>query len=232
MSKKNNEVKMKYETIEELVRQRRGYKYLDSDGVSPYRDYKYSLTPGVVLETDLDTDTDVECGRGWSLATLPWILRDCNYLSSAIIAEFSIPNDAIIVVPCDGDGKFRTNKIVFTKKHSIDSLFPWFPAIQKKLNAYQPLNPINADVMPPADKIKEILKRVRDQVRTQAWDQAWAQVRDQVGAQVRAQVRDQVGDQVRDQVGAQVRARVRAQVRDQVGAQVRAQVRDQVGAQA
>jgi hypothetical protein len=241
------------ETLDQLVAERRGYKYLSKTGVSPYQNYQYNLKSKKQLKAgELDHDENNACGEGWNLATLKWIANNCLKLDGVIV-ECSIPTNAIIIVPKESDGKFRTDIIKIKKVHPIPDLFPLLKDIQKRVSDYKPVNPITAEEMPPEPKIKKILAQVRaqvgDHVRAQVGAQVGAQVWDQVGAQVRAQVRDQVGDQVwdqvgdhvraqvgaqvgaqvRDQVGAQVRAQVRAQVWDQVGDHVRAQVRDQVG---
>ncbi len=196
------------ETLQELVAQRRGYKYLDKNGKSPYQEYVYDLTSKRQMKVGaLDTDLSHDCGPGWNLATLKWIGNNCLKLDG-VIAECSIPSKANIIVPTGSDGKFRTDIIRIKKVHSVESLFPLLKNINQKLKDFKPKNPIMAEKMPPKSKIMEILAQV--------WDQVGAQVRDQVGAQVRAQV----GAQVRAQVGAQVRAQAWAQVWDQVGDQV------------
>ena len=228
------------ETIEQLVAERRGYKYLKADGSSPYKGFIYDLKDKKNLTTNLDTDVNKDCGEGWNLATLQWILNDTNIMDK-IIVEFSIPEKARIIVPLNSNGKFRTDIIRLKKVHKIDGLFPALKDIQKRLKKYKPTNPITAEKMPSKNKIKKIMAQVWDQVRAQVraqvgdqvWDQVraqvgdqvWAQVGDQVWDQVRAQVRDQVWDQVRDQVWDQVWDQVRDQVWDQVRDQVRAQAR-------
>ena len=232
---------MKFETIEELVEQRRGYKYLNKDRISPYQNYKYDLRRRLVVDR-LDEDINKDCGAGWNLATLDWILRDTNVLNK-IIVEFEIPPEGKIIVPIGSRGKFRTDIIKKKRIWNPEELFPQLKDISKRLANYKSINPITAEVLPPKEKILNIMAQVgaqvRDQVRNQVGAQVWAQVgaqvRDQVGAQVGDQVWAQVGDQVWDQVGAQVRAQVGdqvwAQVRAQVWAQVGDQVRDQVGNQ-
>ena len=196
---------MDYETIEELVAQRRGYKYLRADGVSPYQGYSYDLKNKRQLHVDhLNTDTKEACGEGWNLATLRWIADNCMKLDGVIV-ECAIPAKAKIIVPENSDGKFRTDIIKFKKVHKIESLFPILTDINKRLKSYKPNNPITAEVMPDTGKLKKIMDQVWDQVWAQVWDQVRAQVRAQVcaqvGAQVCAQVWDQVWAQVRDQVG-------------------------------
>jgi hypothetical protein len=211
-------MKNKFETVEQLVKKRKGYKYLLHDGTSPYQHFVYDLSIGKRYTTELDTDESADCGKGWNLATLEWILSDTRILDK-IIVEFSIPNEAKIVIPKGSCGKFRTNDVVIKQVWNPTELFPEIKVVTDRLKDYIPTNPITATKCPSKKKILQVRAQVRDQV--------WAQVRDQVWAQVRDQVGDQVGDQVRaqvwDQVWAQVRAQVRAQVWDQVWAQVRAQ---------
>ena len=242
---------MKNETLQELVAQRRGYKYLDSNGISPYQNYTYDLKGRRIIVTELDTDPKNSCGPGWNLATLKWIANNCLKLDG-IIVECNIPKTARIVIPDESNGKFRTDKIKIKKVHKVDSLFPILKDINKRLENYKPVNPITAEKMPPPSKIKKIRNQVRnqvgDQVRNQVGDQVWNQVGDQVRNQFWNQVRNQVGDQVWDsfrdsvwdQVWDQVRNQVWNQVWDsfrgsvwdsvwnQVGDQVRNQVRNQV----
>ena len=179
------------ETLQELIDQRRGYKYLKADGASPYKGFVYDLKNKKQIKTNLDGNVNADCGEGWNLATLQWILNDTNIMDK-IIVEFSIPKKAQIIVPINSNGKFRTDIIKLKKVHAVGKLFPKIKEITDKLKTYKPINPITAEEMPPKTKIKKIMDQVR------------AQVRAQVGAQVRAQVWDQVGDQVRDQVGDQV----------------------------
>jgi hypothetical protein len=175
------------ETLQELVAQRRGYKFLAADGTSPYQKYKYDLKSRLVMVTNLDVNPSFDCGAGWNLATLKWIGDNCLKLDGIII-ECSIPKTAKICVPNNSDGKFRTDKMKIKKIHRIDSAFPLLKNIEKRLKDYKPTNPINAEKMPEPNKIKMIMAQVGAQV--------WAQIRDQVGAQVGASVRAQVGAQV------------------------------------
>ena len=175
------------ETLQELVAQRRGYKYLDKNGISPYQNYAYDLKSRRIMVTEVDTDPSNSCGPGWNLATLKWIADNCLKLDGGIV-EFAIPKTAQIIVPHDSDGKFRTDKIKIVKVHPVEASFPLLKDINGRLKNYKPINPITAETMPPANKIKKIRAQV------------WAQVGDQVGAQVGDQVGAQDGDQVGDQV--------------------------------
>ena len=223
-----------FETIEELVEQRRGYKYLNKDRTSPYQNYKYDFRRRLVVDR-LDEDINKDCGTGWNLATLDWILRDTNVLNK-IIVEFEIPPEGKIVVPIDSRGKFRTDIIKKKRIWNPEELFPQLKDISKRLANYKSINLITAKVLPPKEKILNIMNQVGDQVWdqvgdqvwAQVWDQVWAQVGDQVWVQVRNQVWAQVGNQVWVQVGAQVRDQVRKQVGDQVWTQIWNQVWDQV----
>ena len=116
---------MKYETVEQLVKKRKGYKYLHKGGKSPYQGYSYTLRKGKLFVcAHLNTNELDSCGAGWNLASLPWILGDCRWLAEAKIAEFSIPEGATIVVPKNSTGKFRTNEIVYERQHNPKDLFP------------------------------------------------------------------------------------------------------------
>ena len=175
------------ETVQELITQHKGYKYLNSNGISPYQNYAYDLKSRRIMMTELDTDPSHDCGSGWNLATLKWISDNCLKFDG-IIVECSIPKTAQIILPDNSNGKFRTDKIKIKKLYTIESLFPFLKDIKTRLKDYKPTNPIMAETMPEPNKIKKIMAQVGDQV--------WAQV----GAQVWAQVGAQVGDQVRDQV--------------------------------
>ncbi len=221
------------ETLTELIEQRRGYKYLNKDRTSPYQHFKYNLRKKI-FRADLDTDKNLECGKGINLATLEWILKDTSVLDK-IIVEFSIPPEANIIVPNGSSGKFRTDIVHRKKIHKPEDIFPEIRGLLKRLKKYKPVNPITATKIPDKKRLLKVLKKVGDQVGAQVGDQVWAQVWAQVGDQVGDQAWDQVWAQVREKVGdqawAQVWAQVREKVGDQVGAQVRDQVRDQVWAQ-
>jgi hypothetical protein len=190
-------------TVEELVKKRIGYKYLDANGESPYQHYKYDLTSKTQMVTALDSDETHDCGEGWNLATLRWIADNCLNLDGIII-ECSIPQKAKIIVPKNSTGKFRTDIIKIKKVYKIESLYPALKDIRQRLYNYIPQNPITAETMPEQSKIKKILAQVGAQVWAQVWDQVRDQVRDQGWAQVGAQVGDQVWDQVWAQVWDQV----------------------------
>ena len=166
------------ETLQELVEQRRGYKYLTKEGKSPYREYQYDIKSRKVMVTTLNTNLKDDCGEGWNLATLKWISDNCLKLEGVIV-ECSIPKDAQIIVPTNSDGKFRTDKIKIKKVHSIEPLFPILKGLSKRLSDYKLVNPITAEVMPDADKIKKIYASVGASVRTSVWDSVRDSVWDQ-----------------------------------------------------
>ena len=220
------------ETLEELVKARKGYKYLHQNRISPYQNYKYIFRKGKIFYcNNLDTNISNDCGAGWNLATFDWILNETNILDK-IIVEFSIPSEATLIVPENSNGKFRTDIIKYEKQHKIGTIFPEIINILDKLKKYKPSNPITAEKMPNKKRLKIFIKKVRDQVRNQVedqvWNQVWDQVRDQAWNQVWDQVRDQVRNQVEDQVWNQVWDQVRDQVWNQVEDQVWNQVRNQV----
>ena len=163
------------ETVQELIAQRRGYKYLDSKGVSPYQDYTYDIKSRRQMTTELNTDPTYGCGKGWNLATLKWIADNCLRVDGIII-ECSIPKMARIILPENSNGKFRTDKIKIKKVHEIESLFPYLKDLKSRLRDYKPTNPITAETMPPPSKVKKIMAQVRAQVGAQVGAQVWAQV--------------------------------------------------------
>jgi hypothetical protein len=226
--------KVQFETLEELIAKRKGYKYLNKDGTSPHQGYKYNLRKKKFVCDSLDEDTSRDCAAGWNLATLQWISND-KQIMDKIIVEFSIPPEAKIIVPKNSSGKFRTDIIIKERVWKPKDLFPVISKVLNRLKKYKPINPITATEMPDVKKIKKVWDQVRDQVwdqvREQVRDQVWDQVREQVWDQVWEQVWDQVWGQVWDQVWEQAGAQVWAQVREQAGAQVGDQVREQAGAQ-
>ena len=155
------------ETLQELVNQRRGYKYLNKDRTSPYQNFKYDLRKKI-FKADLNTDKKSDCGEGINLATLKWILNDTSILDKVIV-EFSIPPEAQIIVPTNSIGKFRTDIVHRKKIHSPMDLFPEIKGLLKRLQKYKPINPITATKMPDKKRLLAILKRVRDQVRAQVY---------------------------------------------------------------
>ncbi len=227
---------MKFKTLEELIKQRVGYKYLNKDRTSPHQKYKYVLRKNKIFETDLNTDSACQCGAGWNLATLEWILNDCGDLLNSIIVEFEIPNQAIIISPQKSTGKFRTNIVRYKKIHNPEDLFPEVTNILSRVKKYKPINPITATKMPPEKEIKKLMASVRasvrasvwDSVRDSVWDSVWASVRDSVRASVWASVWASVRASVRASVWDSVWDSVWASVRDSVRDSVRASVRDSV----
>ena len=168
----------KFETVEQLVKKRKGYKYLLPDGTSPYQHFVYDLSIGKRYTTDLDTNRFSDCGKGWNLATLEWILNDTRILDK-IIVEFFIPKEGKIIVPKGSCGKFRTNDVVIKRVWNPEELFPEIKAVTDRLKDYTPTNPITATKCPSKKKIIQVGAQVRAQVGAQVWAQ--------VGAQVRAQ---------------------------------------------
>ena len=166
---------MEFETLEELVKQRKGYKCLSKDGRSPYQEFSYDLSnKKEMINLDLDENINNDCGPGWNLATLKWIADECLKLDG-IILECSIPKRGKIIVPKNSNGKFRTDIIKIKKVHKVPDLFPHIKDFEARLKVYKAINPITATKIPPIDEIKKIMAQVRAQV--------WDQVRAQVGAQ-------------------------------------------------
>jgi len=122
----------------------------------------------------------MECGKGFNLATLDWILSDCSFLLDAIIVEFCIPPEGKIIVPRNSTGKFRTDIIKYKKTHKPEDLFPQLKGLKKKLKGYKPINPIVATKLPPKGELRKILRRIKDfmwdSVRASVWDSMRAQI--------------------------------------------------------
>ena len=229
-------MKTTYETLVELVQARKGYKYLTKNKTSPYQNFKYDFRKKIYRTERLDQNINMECGKGFNLATLDWILSDCSFLLDAIIVEFCIPPEGKIIVPRNSTGKFRTDIIKYKKTHKPEDLFPQLKGLKKKLKGYKPINPIVATKLPPKGELRKILKRIKDFMRASIWDSVWASV----GASVRASmwdsmrasmwdsVRASVWDSVENSVWASMwdsmRASVEASMRDSVEASMRAQI--------
>jgi len=208
--------KIKFETVEELVQQRRGYKYLRPNLTSPYQGHQYSFaSQQIMVANALNENPHDECGAGWNLATIPWILNHCNIFNH-IIVEFTIPKPAKIIIPENSSGKFRTDKIKYKKTIHIEDKIPALKDFQKRIKNYNPVNPIVADEMPDKKEIKKIMDSVGASVRASVRASVWASVRASVWDSVGDSVRDSVGDSVWDSVWDSVRASVRASVWDSV----------------
>jgi hypothetical protein len=149
----------KYESVEQLISERRGYKYLNINNISPYQFYYYDLVPGKLFETEIDTNIRQNCGKGWNLATLDWILNNQNIFTGKIV-EFIIPEEALIIVSNNNEGKFRTNKIIYKEEINLKEKFNFIFEIKSKLDKYVFINPIQAEEMPDIDKVKSILLKV------------------------------------------------------------------------
>jgi len=192
---------MKFESLEELVQKRKGYKYLNMDNISPYQKYKYVFRKGKVFTCDdLDDNPQEDCGAGWNLATLSWILKNIDTLKGVKIVEFSIPDDARIIVPQSSTGKYRTNKIRYVKQHELMDLFPKLKIFYQKQKTYKLHNPIVAQEMPDKNKIKKIMSAVQNDV----WNDVRKDVQDDLPNAVLKvvwdNVREDVWDDIRDDV--------------------------------
>ena len=104
------------------------------------------------------------------------------------------------------------------------------------------INPIIAEKMPPTERIREILRKVRDQecgegtaycpcvkIWRQVWDKAWTEIRNQVWDQIWAQ-RGQAWAEIWDEIYAKVWAEARKQIGNPIWNEVWNQ-RDQVSPQ-
>ena len=222
---------MMYETVDELVKARKGYKYLTKDRTSPYQGYKYIFRKRKIFKADLDQNRNKDCSEGWNLATLKWILSETNILDK-IIVEFSIPDDATIIVPNNSSGKFRTDIVRYEKIHQIKNLFPETEGLLKRLKSYKFINPINAEKLPSKKKIKRILKEIKlntgDSVRAPVWPSVSEAVWDSVRASVWPSVWDSVWPSVWDSVRTPVWASVSEAVWHSVWPSVSEAVRDSV----
>ena len=164
---------MKFESLDELIKRRKGYKYLNKDRTSPYQHHKYVFRKSKMFRCGhLNENPMEDCGAGWNLATLQWILGDSSQLfTDQIIVEFSIPPEAKIIVPQNSIGKFRTDIVRFEKIHDPKNLFPQLKKTLDRCKKYKPINPITATKLPSKKKLKPILTKIKAQVGDQVWDQ-------------------------------------------------------------
>ena len=61
-----------------------------------------------IEEGNANTDEQAECGRGISLATLPWCLREWIEGYRIFVCEFTAED--IAAIPIGTDGKFRVHR--------------------------------------------------------------------------------------------------------------------------
>ena len=205
-------MKTTYETLVELVQARKGYKYLTKNKTSPYQNFKYDFRKKIYRTERLDQNINMECGKGFNLATLDWILSDCSFLLDAIIVEFCIPPEGKIIVPRNSTGKFRTDIIKYKKTHKPEDLFPQLKGLKKKLKGYKPINPIVATKLPPKGELRKILKRIKDSMRASVGASMRASVWDSVEASLWASVEDSMWASMKDSMRASMRDSVRAQI--------------------
>ncbi len=93
----------------------RYWKYLDSQGLSPYYHTRYEV--GKTYEFVCNTDERVLCAEGGNVATLKWCLRDdCISTNQFIEVEFKVSD--IGAIPYATDGKFRVRKFTVLWKIS------------------------------------------------------------------------------------------------------------------
>jgi len=190
---------MKLETLQELVKARKGYKHLSKDRTSPYQDYKYVFRKGKIFNGKLNRNANTECGIGWHLATLDWILNDTNIFNK-IIVEFSIPEKAEIIVPYKSEGKFRTNIIKYEKIWNPEDLFPVMKDLNKRLKKYKPINFISATKMPDKKKILDAYRKNKHQLNTKAVDTIIYQIVHKIKYQSENQVNHKILTHIKNQV--------------------------------
>jgi uncharacterized protein YjbI with pentapeptide repeats len=90
------------------IGQIRAYKLVTKDNTGPYYP-KITYTKGKTYTVEnANTDVNIHCAKGISLATLDWCMKEWKPGYKILIAEFI--RDDIACVPTSTDGKFRVHK--------------------------------------------------------------------------------------------------------------------------
>ena len=99
----------------------RAFKYLNKDMRSPYQGFKYEI--GKEYKTDDYNENESEdCGKGISVATLEWCLKDTNKNLDIIYVEVEFDAKDIVAIPYFTDGKFRVKKMKIVRKIPAEEL--------------------------------------------------------------------------------------------------------------
>jgi hypothetical protein len=99
----------------------RAFKYLSKYGFSPYKNMNY-IVGETYIEENCNTNEMQECGKGLSIATLDWCLRDSCCDLSKIYIEVEFDAKDIVAIPYVSDGKFRVRKLKVIRKLSKEEL--------------------------------------------------------------------------------------------------------------
>ena len=103
----------------------RAFKYLNKDMRSPYQGFKYEI--GKEYKTDdYNENESEECGKGISVATLEWCLKDTNKNLDIIYVEVEFDAKDIVAIPYFTDGKFRVKKMKIVRKIPAEELKEMF----------------------------------------------------------------------------------------------------------
>ena len=86
----------------------RAYKLVNADLVGPFNGgIKYEIG-GEYSVTDANTNDQIQCAAGISLATLDWCMKEWLPGYRILIAEFEAAD--IAAIPVATDGKFRVHR--------------------------------------------------------------------------------------------------------------------------
>ena len=96
-----------YMTLLDQVGVMRAYKLVTDDYTGPhYRGLNYQV--GREVSEKANTDPDIECSYGISLATLDWVLANWSPSQRVLLVEFDRAD--LAAVPYNSDGKFRVHR--------------------------------------------------------------------------------------------------------------------------
>jgi uncharacterized protein YjbI with pentapeptide repeats len=98
----------------------RAYKLVTEDGRGPkYGGITYEVGKSVEVDK-VDTNEDVQCGAGISLATLDWCLREHQSGYRILVCEFTAAD--IVAIPTATDGKFRVRGCKVVEEKDVAEL--------------------------------------------------------------------------------------------------------------
>ena len=86
----------------------RAYKLINNLGEGPFNGGINYLIGENFVDSDVDTDENLQCGKGINLATLDWCMKEWKSGYRILVMEFG-PDD-IAAIPTATDGKFRVRQ--------------------------------------------------------------------------------------------------------------------------
>ena len=86
----------------------RAYKLIKSNGEGPFNGGINYLIGENFVDSEVDTDENLQCGKGINLATLDWCMKEWKADYRILVMEFTAQD--IAAIPTATDGKFRVRK--------------------------------------------------------------------------------------------------------------------------